>query len=231
MREHISRNLVIYNILLSLFQSFVLGIYLAIYTDKLIKGSTFLQGFISCGYYNILFAISIILLIMQIKVGMINKSHEKNQKEILINEILKSACKTLVYPDTHHSIRSCVTICNYKTGKRVTRYSYNLEADPERTAIVDIDFGITGDAIKRKVPVAGGLRENHMDDYPPNNGKYICPDIRCVLAAPIFSKKNQREVIGVLAFDSFETLEEMKFNTHQSKEIAQMWADILSDLI
>ena len=231
MKEHIRRNQSTYNILISLLLSIVLGVYLAIYADKLIKGNTLVSGIFSCGYYNILLIIGITLIIFQIKVGTINKIYEETKKEALINEILKSACKTLVYPDVHHNIRSCVTICDYKTGKRSTKYSYNLEADPERTAVVDINFGITGDAIKRKIPVAGGLSENHMDDYSSENGRYICPDIRCVLAAPIFSKKIRSQVIGVVAFDSFETLEEMKFETHQSKEIAQMWADIISNLL
>lgn len=231
MKEHINRNQTTYNVLLSLFQSIVLGIYIAIYADKLIKGSTLLQGFFDCGYYNIILGISIIIFTFQIKVGTINRIHEETKKEALINEMLKSACRTLVYPNVNRNIRSCVTICDFKTGKRATKYSYNLEADPERNAVVDIDFGITGDAIKRKVPVAGGLSENHMDEYSPENGRYICPDIRCVLAAPIFSKNNRSEVVGVIAFDSFETIEKMKFDTHQSKEIAQMWADIISDML
>lgn len=231
MKEHIIRNQTTYNILLSLFQSFVLGIYMAVYSDKILKGRTLIQGFFDCRYYNIIFVVSIILVILQIKVGFINKIHELTRKEMLINKMLKSACKTLIYPNVNHNIRSCVTICDYETGKRETRYSYNLEADPERTAVVDIYFGITGDAIKKKIPVAGGLSENHMDEYSPENGRYICPDIRCVLAAPIFSQKNRNNVIGVVAFDSFNTIDEMKFNTHQSKEIAQMWADIISYIL
>lgn len=231
MEEHMQKNLTTYNILLSLLQSIILAVYLAIYASFIIDGKSLIEGFLSCKYYNILFGVSIIIFVLQVRVGMINGTYEATRKERLINEILKSACTTLIYPETNHYIRACVTICDYKTGKRATKYSYNLEADPERNAVVDIGFGITGDAIKRKVPVAGGLSENHMKDYSPENGKYICPDIRCVLAAPIFSKKNRSEVIGVIAFDSFETLEEMKFNSHKSKEIAQMWADTITNLL
>lgn len=231
MKEHICRNQATYSILLSLFQSIILGIYLAIFSNFFIKENALFKGFMSCGYYNILFVFSIIIILIQVKIGMINKYHEETRRELLINGILRSACQTLIYPETNQCIRACVTICDYKTGKRSTKYSYNLEADPERTAVVDIDFGITGDAIERKAPVAAGLSKNHMNDYSPENKKCICPDIRCVLAAPIFSKKNRNEVIGVLAFDSFETLSKMKFDSHKSKEIAQMWADTISDLL
>ena len=52
-----------------------------------------------------------------------------------------------------------------------------------------------------------------------------------MLAAPIFSNRNREKVVGILAFDSMESIEKMKFDTDKSKEIAQSWADIFTNIV
>ncbi|MDO4302252.1 MAG: hypothetical protein Q4D26_12820 [Clostridia bacterium] len=231
MRGHIAKNQFAYSIVLSMFQSIALGIYLAIYSDRVIKGSSLIGAFDELKRYNFLLVIVLILFFCQIIVGFWGRKHEAKNKERLINSILKAACNTLVYPRTELHIRAIITICDYKKGKRKTVYSYNIESDPERTAELDIDFGVTGQAIIRKIPVAEELPLNHVATYSVENGRYIAPDLKCVLAAPIFSINHPDQVIGVLAFDSVETLHVMQFDSRKSKEIAQMWADALSHLI
>ena len=75
------------------------------------------------------------------------------------------------------------------------------------------------------------MPDNHISTYSEQNAKYVDPNLKCVLAAPIFSAYDRSKVIAVLAFDSNETLQKMKFDTKRSREIAQMWADTLTHVI
>lgn len=212
-------------------QSVTLGIYLAVYADRIIKGDSLPVAIINLKYYNIFFVISIILFFFQVKLGISEKKQDESEEEKLVNSILKAACNTLVYPNVDLHIRAIVTVCNYRRQLRKTCYAYNIESDPERTAVYDLDFGVTGKAISKKVAVAESVPENYVGEYMERNRKYVDPDLKCVLAAPIFSAHDRRHVIAVLAFDSNETLQKMKFDTRKSREIAQMWADVLTYII
>lgn len=231
MKQHLANNRIVYNLIISMAQSIILGIYLAIYADRVIKGETLVQAFINLKYHNISLLIFVALFILQIYLGFIERTQEENETERVVNSILMAACNTLIYPHNNLHIRAIVTVCDYKQKTRTTRYAYNIESAPERTATYDIDFGITGQAVMKKVPVAEALPENHVNTYSDNNGRYVEPELKCVLAAPIFSLQEKNKVIAVLAFDSTEALEKMKFNTRRSREIAQMWADVLSHII
>lgn len=212
-------------------QSIMLGIYLAIYSDRIIKGDTLIVAFINLKYFNIFLAVSTILTFLQIYLGFLGKKQDEGEKEQLVNSILQAACNSLIYPNSNLHIRAIITKCDYKNKIRKTCYAYNIESNPERTAIYDLDFGVTGQAILKKIPIAEALPENHVSTYSEENGKYVDPDLKCVLAAPIFSAFDKSHVIAVLAFDSCETLQKMKFDTKKSREIAQMWADALTHII
>lgn len=231
MKNHLANNRITYSIIISIVQSIALGVYLAVYSDKIINGETPLQAFLVVGRHNILLLIAVLLFAFQIYFGFLERDQESNKKEKLVNSILKASCNTLIYPHSNLHIRSIVTVCDYKKRTRTTRFSYNIESAPERTATYDIDFGTTGQAVLKKIPVAEALPANHISTYSERNGKYVEPDLKCVLAAPIFSLQNRSMVIAVLAFDSTESIEKMKFNTRKSKEIAQMWADVLAHII
>lgn len=211
--------------------SVLLGIYLTVYSDRIIKGDNLVKAFLNSGYSNLLLLFSVILFFSQIYLGILERKQTESETEKLVNSILKAACNTMVYPNTNLHIRAIVTVCDYTKKIRKTCYSYNIESDPERTAIYDLDFGVTGQAIAKKIPIAEALLDNHISTYSEQNAKYVDPDLKCVLAAPIFSAYDRSKVIAVLAFDSDETLQKMKFDTKRSREIAQMWADTLTHVI
>lgn len=212
-------------------QSIALGIYMAMYSDRIIKEDTLISAFFGLKYYNVFLVVSALLFLFQIYLGFLERKQDISEKENLVNSILKAACNTLIYPNNKLHIRAIITICDYKKEMRKTCYSYNIESAPERTATYDLNFGVTGQAVIKKIPIAEELPENHIRTYSERNGKYVDPDLKCILAAPIFSLKDRHNVIAVLAFDSNETLQKMKFNTRKSREIAQMWADVLSHII
>ena len=85
--------------------------------------------------------------------------------------------------------------------------------------------------MKNKASLSDSVSYDSIITSSPQNAQYVDPDLKCVLAAPIYSLKSRDKVIAVLAFDSIEPLEKIKFNTRKSKEIAQMWADVLSHVI
>ena len=209
----------------------MLGIYLAMCSDKIIKGASLIDALINLKGYNTFLVISVMFSMLQIYLGVLESKQNESEKEQIINSILKAACNTLIYPKSTLHIRAIITVCDFKKKIRKTCYAYNIESDPERTATYDLDFGVTGEAISSKIPIAKSLSEDHISTYSDKNGKYVDPDLKCVLAAPIFSAQNKDKVIAVLAFDSYETLQKMKFDTKKSREIAQMWADVLTHII
>lgn len=219
------------SIFLSIIESVLLGIYLSLIANKLELGNSFLESInqIKNTYLYIIFII--LCLFAQIYIEQQIKQYDKKEKEELVNSMLKVACDSFVYPHNNYNIRAIITLCDYKRNKRKTIYSYNILASPERFAEYDLFFGVTGEAIKNKVPVAQSLREDHMDEYDEQTRMYVESRLKCVLAAPIFSNRNKEKVIGVLAFDSINDIEKMKFSTDKSKEIAQSWADIFTNII
>lgn len=212
-------------------QSIMLGLYLAVYSDRIINGDSLIAALINLKYFNLFLALYAILFLFQVYLGFWERKQNESEKEKLVNSILKAACNTLIYPNSNLHIRAIITMCDYKRKIRKTYYAYNIESNPERTAVYDLDFGVTGQAILKRIPIAEALPENHVNTYSEKNRKYVDPDLKCVLAAPIFSAHDKSQVIAVLAFDSNETLKNMKFDTKKSREIAQMWADVLTHIV
>jgi hypothetical protein len=231
MRSHLVKYQTIYLAISALMQSISLGIYLSLIATYIDQEKTFIEIYRTLGNWNILLFTSIISVIFNIWIIFVSKSIQSQDKAQIINQILQNSSKALVYPSNRKHIRAIVTVCNYKKNTRKTTYAYNISASPERTAEYDIYFGITGEAIQKKVTVAKNLPYNHIDTYTEPHKTLVEPNLKCVLAAPIFSKNNPDHVVGVLAFDSCDNLDAMKFNTFESKEIAQSWADILSHLM
>jgi hypothetical protein len=221
----------LYTTISSFGQAIFLGFYINFFSTEFEKNN--IKSFQTLGAWNILLFLTIGLLIFNIWIESADKSHQSKNRTQIINKILENACKALVSPNHNNSkhIRAIITICDYKKGKRKTTYSYNISASPERTAEYDIYFGVTGKAIRDKVVVAEELPNDHIDSYPERHKVFVDSKLKCVLAAPIFSLNNPDDVVGVLAFDSQNNLKTLKFDTSESKEIAQSWADILSHLM
>jgi len=204
---------------------------LSLIAGKIGDGHSLIESIQEVKNSYIYICILIICLILQIYIEQLMKKYTKKSKEELVNSILKVACDSFIYPHSNYNIRAIITVCDYKRLKRKTAYSYNILTSPEKFAEYDLYFGITGETIKKKIPIAQALSDNHMETYDERTKAYVEPRLKCVLAAPIFSNRDHERVVGVLAFDSMESIEKMKFDTDKSKEIAQSWADIFTNIV
>jgi hypothetical protein len=91
---------------------------------------------------------------------------------------------------------------------------------------------VTGDAFKLRTAVARKLPANHIETYPAEVQPIIAPNLKCVLAVPIFDPGDPPgPLLGILAFDSFESIKTIGFDSRESKLIAQSWADLVSEVI
>lgn len=229
MKDHIIKNKVIYSTVITGIQTVIVGIYITLYSNELINGNNPIDSLNNPMQYSL--PVVFVLFLFQMYLGMLERKYTITEKEQIINNILRAACSSLLYPNNDLNIRAVITVCDYKTNKRRTKYCYNVYYTPERTGIYDLDFGVTGEAILKRVSVAKALPKNHMSTYSPENAKYVEPELKCVLAAPIFSLKQPETVVAVLAFDSTESIEKVHFDTRKSREIAQMWADVLANFV
>lgn len=216
---------------LALVQAIFLGIYINVATDYFLKYKGILLSIIKLDSWNLLIILSIILLYFQIHLSLKVDKRTEELKKKLINEILKNAAKSLIYPHSKRHIRAIITMVNKKKNKRETKYAYNILIDPEKYASYDLYFGVAGEAFKKKIPVASQLASNHIDSYDENHKNIVSPALRSILAVPIFSTKEKNNVIGILAFDSFDDIKLTKFDTDESKQLAQSWANVISELL
>lgn len=219
------------SLILSLIESILLGIFLSLIAENLNNNQSLFESINNVKGSYIYIILTILCFGLHIYVESSNKNKHNLRNQTLINEILKSACDAFIYPDKSRHIRAIVTMCDYKNNIRKTIYGYNINASPERVATYDLYFGVTGEAVKRRIPVAQSLESNHIETYEDREKSMVEPRLQCVLAAPIFSQTDKEKVIGVLAFDSMETIDTVRFDTDYSKELAQSWADILSAII
>lgn len=233
MQEFIKKN---YKVILAL-SSFLIVIFIGIYVNLLttelnVPNTNFIEAVKKLNLWNILLIFSLFLYLYQIRVSKLPYNSIIEKKKQIIEDILRAACISLIYPNLDLHIRAVITICDYVQSIRITKYSYNIEADPERTAIFPIDFGVTGEALMKRAAVAKPLSRAHKATYPENVKDVIADPLKCVLAVPIFDSRNERApVIGILAFDSFENITTVGFSNRESYKIAQMWADLISKLI
>lgn len=218
--------------IITLLVASVTGLYINLFTNKV--GALAISGIITqLGWWNALIPVIIALVWLQNYIQDIPRKYIIRKKDTLISAILEAACKTLIYPNTNLHIRSIVTLCcDEKNGLRETRYTYNAESDPERVAAYPKEFGITGEAFKSRSVIVKQLKITHHKTYEEDTKKHVLPQIRTILAAPILKSNSLKdEPLGVLAFDSIHTIEELKWDQIHVRKVAQEWADILSKLL
>lgn len=211
----------------------IVAVYVNLLTKQLENNNIF-YSIKNLSWNNLWLILIIALLIFQIYTLNIAKKVMKSKQEPLINAILEAASKSLIHPQSNLHIRAIVTVCDNKINKRVTRFNYNTDSDPERVAEFDKEFGITGEAFTTKSAVLKQLNKTHHKGYNSSTQNNVLQKVRTVLAAPILRSHNTNdEPFGILAFDSIHTIEELSWNTHQHliKGIAQEWADILSEIL
>lgn len=160
-----------------------------------------------------------------------------NSKE-LIENILMVACEMFSYQYHDLKIRAIVAKCDYLNRVRKTVYSYNARPDPEKVAILPLDFGVIGECLKRKSVIYQELEENHIDTYDEEIKTKISPELKAIIAAPIFRLNDENyNIISVLAFDFLDLnnnnidISKYHLNNKVILQIVQGFADILSFLI
>lgn len=217
-------------LILTFLESIILGIYLAIVSGNIIDGDSFFYAFFKTKGSWFYILVAVILFILQLYLSISSSREMSSKKKDIINSILQVACRSLIYPHNYH-IRAIITECDYKKNTRKTTFGYNIGISPERFAEYAINFGVTGKAFSAKRPIAEVLPTDHISTYDSHHQAIVEERLKCVLAAPIFKSAEDNTVIGILAFDSIEPINKMKFDTDASKELAQNWADIISNIL
>jgi hypothetical protein len=219
---------------LSLLLALDIGLYVNIITIKLssIPSHSFLDAFWEIRSWNALILLALLIIIIQ---STLLSAPQKTFREIgsrLIEDVLAAACASLKYHNKDINLRAIVTIIDKSGRTRTTKYSYNVRPDPERTATFPVGFGVTGEAIINRKVIAQELPPNHMETYHKEIRKLILPELKTVLAAPIYlPDKRESGPIGVLAFDSTDDFSKTLFESRNAKDIAQAWADIIGDIL
>jgi len=231
MEKIIYRYKSIISVFITIVQTVVFGIYLSLIASYINNGGTVQEAIFKVPYAFGFISFLVLCISIQIYSEYSSTKSINTKNKRLTDEILQSACETFIYPHKHYHIRAMITMCDYKRNIRKVIYSYNVKASPERDAEYDIDFGVTGEALRKKIPIAQELEDDHITKYDQRHQLVVEPRLKSILAAPIFSIYEREKVIGVLAFDSMEPLERIRFNTDSSKELAQAWADIIAVII
>ncbi len=232
MKKFLQTNFIWIQGLLSFLLIFVVGFYINLLSGGYRDYQRIWTAIQSLGSWNFLVFLAFFLFLFQIYLSYLPYKDIKTLKKRIIEQILEAASRSLIYPNKDMHIRAVITICDYKKNIRRTTYSYNIQADPERTATFPIDFGVTGEALRIRAAVSKSLPRNHILTYPQDVQLVIAPELRCVLAVPIFDPRNPAgNIIGILAFDSFERIKNIEFDKRESKVIAQSWADVISEVL
>lgn len=230
----LARHFTIVQSALALLSPCLIGLYISIFGNALrtIPSAGFPEIFNLLGYWNALLVVGSGSIVLQTYLSTIPRTTLKRIGDNLMKNGLEAACISLTYRQKDMNIRAIVTLVDKSGSTRTTRYSHNVRPDPERTATFPVNFGITGKAFTKRMVVAQDVRPDHMSRYPPEIQPMILPELRCVLAAPIYTTEQREAVpIGVLAFDSTEPLSETKFDTRTAKDVAQAWADLIGDIL
>ncbi len=220
--------------IISFFIIFCTGIYVNLITTIInadpTRNITQLIG--EMKIWNILPVIGFIALLLQTYIQLNPRLLYIDSTKRLIESVLEPACRSLSISRKNRTIRVIVTMINKDKKTRTTRFTYNMRPDPERTGTYPIDFGVCGIAILNGNAVMNELPPNHMSTYPPEVRPFILPELKWVLAAPIFlPEKSDAGPIGVLAFDGTEPWSTVELDSRQAKDIVQAWADVIGELL
>ena len=162
---------------------------------------------------------------------------------------LKAACnaiKAVVGADKH--LRANVFLPSGR-GKIKIFYQFNMDEDQDREFEIDMDAGVTGRCWNERkiqlVDLADVSRMANQDpDYLMKEWKFrpqeqavVRRSLQSLLSVPIFdprdydSSTNTGTLIGVVNFDSDNTIEDIGFNREEVVEIAKHHAEVIAHLL
>lgn len=212
------------------------GVYTNIYTSALTQapGATVAAAALSLGWWNALVPAFAFTLWGQFYVSGLPNAALDDVRAHLVLKVLAAACKSLVYPRSLDAapVRAIVSMIDRKRSRRIAKYSFNTDPDPERQADWPIEFGVTGEAITTRQVVLKELQPDHHTTYPDDVKMAVLQDIKTILAAPILDPGDRRgPPLGVVAFDSVMSIQDLGFGSREVRNVAQAWADVIAIII
>ncbi len=134
-------------------------------------------------------------------------------------------------------------------GKVKIFYQYNMDTDPDREFEFAIDAGVTGRCWQEKKLQLGDLAEvrdlaqadpgylMRKWKFRPQDQAAVRPTLQSLLSLPIFDptdynpSTNTGSLIGVLNFDSDNTIKEIGFNKGEVVEVGKKYAEVIANLL
>lgn len=233
-RRWVSAHTLLLSLAIGSLVAVVLSAYVNVLTGALTDANrrSFAEELRQLKYWHLCILVAVALTAAEIWVARASERRLRVAADDLINRTLEAACKSLTFPRSTRHIRAIVTVREGQTGRRATRYWYQVAADPERTASYPLDFGVTGQAYTTRSVVLQELPSNHMTTYEADIRRAVYPEIRTVMAAPLLASEDGRDQpLGVLAFDSTLPPEKLSFGRPEARDLAQAWADIVARLL
>lgn len=233
-RVWLGRHLAVPQTVLTIASVVCVGAYVNLLSRELgpNTSTSLIESIMGLKEWNLLLLLTLVCTILQTVLSRMPQRAISAIIDRLIVEILEAACLSIKSDNRDRHIRAIVTLIDRGGKTRTTRYTYGVRPDPERKAKFPVDFGVTGEAIRLGTVIAQELPRDHLTTYPASVRDLILPNLRCVLAAPIYNpSSNSRRMLGVLAFDSTMSMDTMKFNSHGVKDVAQAWADIIGSML
>src|SRR5262249_22822936 len=134
-------------------------------------------------------------------------------------------------------------------GKVKIFYHYNMNTDPDRELEFNIDAGATGRCwaeqriqvvdlaeVREKARQEPDYLERHWK-FRPQDQAAVRQTLQALLSVPIFDprdydpKNNSGTLMGVLNFDSDNSVEEIGFRTQGVVEIARRFAEAIAHIL
>ncbi len=168
---------------------------------------------------------------------LLKKLHDKEQGRIIyeniVAELLRAAALSVLQvaqPKLQH-IRTNIMIPDEEQKRLLIRFHYGfVPEDQDKNIVVTVGTGCAGQAWLQGTLICGDLTQQPPAGMgrhwgmPAVEAQKVRPSLRCVLSIPIVSPSS-KERIGLLNFDSDNTMSEMKFDDKAALQIAYCFAD------
>ncbi|MFC5746916.1 hypothetical protein [Actinomadura rugatobispora] len=194
------------------------------------SASSLLRHAVDLGWANVLIAIGLVLIILQIISAALRSRltarHGRREGEELCEVLLRDVVALLAAQRPWVTYRSLVTIVDESRTKRYTVCGAFIRTDPELTLEVPIDFGIAGRAVTTKAMSAGDL-DDATRTRGPDGAEIagIWPSVASVLAFPLCSENG--EAFGTVNFDTDHKLAESGLGDRKVQDILGSVAEMV----
>jgi hypothetical protein len=141
------------------------------------------------------------------------------------------------YPERHVRVNiMCLSRDGRKrTVEKVT--AFNMDADPDCDLEIDASAGVSGEALRQRVPTWGDLALSLQPGGPKwgltdSQKAKVRSTLKSVLSVPIFDPENpDGDLLGTLQVDSDLTIAEMEFDRPERQAVAERFSDVVALLL